>query len=379
MFCSQCGKKVLESMLFCPFCGAPIVIPDQPDGEGTGTSAPVQPEVHANADGRAFKQEARSKVEEPVVEDVEDGADAPGRREEGREAPQSGYDRRAVEEFVPLDMNTDWEREEVVPQEAGPEFEPLDLEQFETPDPPRREPPRQDREDGEISERLSRKLREEPVRLQGHGPDLSHVKPPKPERTGTRKPPNTHVPPKAFNPDDLFLDGGDRSYDDEDDDFEFEERECGGFFARHIRGIVALSLTVLVLAIVAGWAMTDTGQQALAQANLAWRASAYDAIAYADYQNGHYLRAAINYERALSRDSDNYTYANNAAIAYYQAGDTELSAGMAERAVEIDPTRMDAYELLLRLYPDAATRPDVVAELLQTGYRLTGNESLNVE
>ena len=143
MFCSQCGKKVLESMLFCPFCGAPIVIPDQPDGEGTGTSAPVQPEVHANADGRAFKQEARSKVEEPVVEDVEGGADAPGRREEGREAPQSGYDRRAVEKFVPLDMNTDWEREEVVPQEAGPEFEPLDLEQFETPDPPRREPPRQ--------------------------------------------------------------------------------------------------------------------------------------------------------------------------------------------------------------------------------------------
>ena len=40
---------------------------------------------------------------------------------------------------------------------------------------------------------------------------------------------------------------------------------------------------------------------------------------------------------------------------------------------------MDAYELLLRLYPDAATRPDAVTELLQTGYRLTGNESLNVE
>ena len=29
MFCSRCGKKVLEYMLFCPFCGTEIVIPDQ--------------------------------------------------------------------------------------------------------------------------------------------------------------------------------------------------------------------------------------------------------------------------------------------------------------------------------------------------------------
>ena len=29
MYCGQCGKKVMENMLFCPFCGAPIVIPDQ--------------------------------------------------------------------------------------------------------------------------------------------------------------------------------------------------------------------------------------------------------------------------------------------------------------------------------------------------------------
>ena len=31
MYCGQCGKKVLENMLFCPFCGAPIVIPEQPE------------------------------------------------------------------------------------------------------------------------------------------------------------------------------------------------------------------------------------------------------------------------------------------------------------------------------------------------------------
>ena len=29
MYCSQCGKKVKDTMLFCPFCGEPIVIPEQ--------------------------------------------------------------------------------------------------------------------------------------------------------------------------------------------------------------------------------------------------------------------------------------------------------------------------------------------------------------
>ena len=152
------------------------------------------------------------------------------------------------------------------------------------------------------------------------------------------------MPQKAFNPDDLFLDGGDEDDFDEDDTLNSRSASAAAFL-RHVRGIVALSLTLLVLAIVAGWAMTDR-PAALAQANLAWRASAYDAVAFEDYQNGRYLRAAVNYERALSRDGGNYTYANNAAIAYYQADDAARSAEMAERAIEIDPTRTDAYEVL---------------------------------
>ena len=32
MYCSHCGKKVGDTMLFCPFCGEAIVIPDQDDG-----------------------------------------------------------------------------------------------------------------------------------------------------------------------------------------------------------------------------------------------------------------------------------------------------------------------------------------------------------
>ena len=40
MFCSQCGKKVTENMLFCPFCGKPIVIPDQEPEEAESLAAP---------------------------------------------------------------------------------------------------------------------------------------------------------------------------------------------------------------------------------------------------------------------------------------------------------------------------------------------------
>ncbi|MER2144035.1 MAG: zinc-ribbon domain-containing protein, partial [Eubacteriales bacterium] len=35
MYCSHCGKKVGEDMLFCPFCGKPIVIPEQDDAPET--------------------------------------------------------------------------------------------------------------------------------------------------------------------------------------------------------------------------------------------------------------------------------------------------------------------------------------------------------
>ena len=325
------------------------------------------PRSASEADGRSPEASGEPKSPEEGLP-AEEGA----RESEPEQAWES-----PAEAFEPLDLDAKWASRDAAPEDVEAEFEPLDLDRFLQTDSPKREKASAP-EECEISERLSRNLREEPVRLRAHMPDLSDVKPPQPERTGARRSANTRVPQKAFNPDDLFLDGGDEDDFDEDDSFEYEERERGGFFLRHVRGIVALSLTLLVLAIVAGWAMTDSGQRALAQANLAWRASAYDAVAFEDYQNGRYLRAAVNYERALSRDGGNYTYANTAAIAYYQADDAARSAEMAERAIEIDPTRTDAYEVLLRLYPDEETRPAEISALLQSGYRLTGEQSFDV-
>ena len=41
MYCSRCGKKVLDSMLYCPFCGAEIIIPEQEPYDGAAEPEPV--------------------------------------------------------------------------------------------------------------------------------------------------------------------------------------------------------------------------------------------------------------------------------------------------------------------------------------------------
>ena len=341
MFCSQCGKKVLDSMLFCPFCGSPIVVPEQ-------ESSPAP----SAAETRPAAAEASSVQTEESFE--------------------------PVEEFVPLDLSAGWfdDSMEITKPEPELEFVPLDMSEWDAEPPAKAEGPKQ----AELSELLGSQLREEPVKLGGHVPDLTDVRPPKPDRTGARKP-ATYVPVREFNPDDIFLDGSDRrSYDeDEDDGYDHEEPEEGGFWIRHIRGVVALSLMVIVMAIVAGWVFSGAGQTALARANLAWKPDTYAQLAYEAYESQNYLLSANYYERALARDADSYVYANSAAVAYYLAGDTARAADMARRAINIDPSRADGYQLLLRLYPDVATRPWEISSLLQQGYQLTGDEALKAE
>ena len=465
MFCSQCGKKVTENMLFCPFCGKPIVIPDQEPEEAGSSAAPGREaegarvgEAAARAEGdgettqildapRQFGEEtARSersaRAEAPVRsgeeakdgaellrrggeaaahtgsgdganpildmslqaekaaahsgrlareaaeasprsegairagaeasgrsrEEAQNGAETLGDSSERRESPQQMEARRAETDAAPRrgaakGLQIDWEEEE--------RFRPLD---DMDPEPVHEEPenPRE-----ELSELLSHRLREEPVRLKGRAPDLSNVHNPDRPGASSRRKASSYAPVREFNPNDIFMDGDDYDEDDDDEEYAYEEPEEGGFFVRHIRGVVGLSLFVIVLAIVAGWAFSGGGQRVLAQANLAWQPSVYEKLGYDAYQNGQYAVAAGYYEQALKRDGRNYSYAYSAAVASYMAGDTERAAEMGKKAVEIDATRVDGYQLLQRLYPDASARPWEIQSLIQQGYRLTGDASLN--
>lgn len=380
MFCSQCGKKVMENMLFCPFCGSPIVIPDQEVQPVEAVKEPVR---------AAAKKASEITAQEQTAVEVE---------EVSKVVPAEQEDQGL------LNISINWDSDEVVPEtdeteendaeledvsylfeededeenddDEDVEFVPLDLEALEIESI---EPAVGGDVNSEISELLSSQLEETdrpksklnrsnaktPVRTRPHGQGK-----------------NTYVPVKAFDPEDIFLDGGndEDDYDDyEDDDYDYEEPEYGGFFVRHIRGLVALALFVIVLAILAGWACSDAGQRSLANANLAWRPSVYESMGYEAYQNGSYVLSAGYYEKALARDAENYSYAYSAGIAYYMAEDIPRAADMGKRAVELNPSRADAYHLLLRLYPDAATRPWDVSSLLQKGYQLTGDAALNVE
>ena len=394
MYCSHCGKKVGEDMLFCPFCGKPIVIPEQDDVPETPTVAdvpavPVEEElVNAEiaAEPEAIEMEEAYTLNKPTSVLNDD------------KKPEAAADDAAAELL-------DWSRERkshmdqdvwARPQTPAEDFAPLKLEEAE-----------EEPEDSRWREEIARKKQsvnlekkppeikrgeETPVRLEGTAPKLElDVQGARPREKGQkrRKPANTRVPPKTMDPEDIFMDDRRAPYDEDDpydDDmndnlsgsFSFEDEEEGSFFMRHLRSIVGLALFVILLLLFVIYAFSRAGQLSLARVNAAWSKDAYSTLGYQYFQAEDYTQAGLYYERALQRDPNSYSFASSAAMAYLQAGNNEKAAMMLKRCAEIDPTKLEPYVYLLKLYPDAASRPWDITQLLQQGYQRTGDARLNV-
>ena len=344
MYCGQCGKKVMDNMLFCPFCGAPIVIPDQ-DEPASGTPKAAEKPAALRPDPGANPAETRPEPAAPVS--LFEDADRPVKPSVPKQVP--------VEEFEPLRFDFDAPDQDGEPApELDPEAEPAPVVE-DVPEPPKR-----------------------------------RSAPPRPENHRSRSV-NTYIPVKEMDLDDIFMDGGDEdgeydldgSYDDSyggyEDSFDYEEPESGSFFQRHIRGIVALILMLILLVVCAAWGISPRGQRVLAQVNLAWSAEAYADLAYEAYQKDSDLLAARYYEKALNRDPENYEYAHSAMVAYYEADKLEDAAAMLKKCVDLDPDNPEPYEELLILYPDAETRPWDISELIRMGYQRTGAQTLKQE
>lgn len=366
MYCGQCGKKVMENMLFCPFCGSPIVIPEQ-DGHVVPTSIQAESEIPAT-ERQETEVSAPEEVQEETFVQVPPAdiperpvslfaeVDATPKHEEKNDAEKEG--------FVPLSFDFE-------PQKGGME-DPEGDGGVVSPDP-------------EVNIPLD-VLDEFPPRpVRRPAPDLR-----RPERN-QKRPVNTYIPVKEIDPDDMFMDGFGGEDEDEYDlddapvrgraaepDFDFEEPERGGFFQRHIRGIVGLILLLIMLVICAAWAFSPKGQETLARINLAWDAEAYADLGYKAYHQDSDLLAARYYEKALSRDTGNYEYAHSAMVAYYEAHEIESAAAMLKKCIEMAPDNPEPYQEMLILYPDRATRPWEINELIRLGYQRTGNEALNV-
>ena len=187
MYCGQCGKKVMENMLFCPFCGAPIVIPDQDAPEAGARPEAPRPETADSS------PEQRPEPAAPVS--LFDAAERPAKPSVPKQVP--------VEEFEPLRFDFDApDAEEEAEPAPEPEAEPAPAVE-DVPEPPA--PP---------------KRRSAPTRPENHRSRSA----------------NTYIPVKDMDLDDIFMDGGDEddAYDvDEDygdpyeDDFDYEEPESG--------------------------------------------------------------------------------------------------------------------------------------------------------
>lgn len=361
MYCGQCGKKVMENMLFCPFCGSPIVIPDQGEKQA---DMPVFREnrMEQNASGAAQPEQKRPVS---LFDDLDSSEPLSEAEPERKSEPEP-------EPFVPLRFDFDGDAEDEAPQEQ---------ESFSAVKPEFIEPEEQD--DRVPEARPSRRGAQELRRMENV----------------QRRAANTYIPVKEIDPEDMFMDGIDdeNDYDDydeddydmdaspsrryrdgESDDYDFEEPEYGGFFQRHIRGIVGLILLLIVLVVCLVWAVSPKGQLALAQVNLAWKAQPYADLGYDAYQQDSDLLAARYYEKALSRDETNYEYAHSAMVAYYEANEIESAAAMLKKCIELAPDNPEPYQEMLILYPDAATRPWEISELVRLGYQRTGNEALNI-
>lgn len=362
MYCGQCGKKVMANMLFCPFCGSPIVIPEQDEPEAEAKTVetvpvrtePVQPEPEEPKQISLFDE---LPAEEEAFEDADEL-----QAEDGEEQPA----------FEPLPFSFDDIVKEIeAKKKASIEKTEIPVQE-EAADP--------------ADEAVEEADKADEAPEQKPAPARAAQKHPEVKRKRENK---TFIPVKDVDVDNLFMDEeslDEDEYDLDDDydsgfdqEFEFEEREEGGFFQRHIRGIVGLILMLVLALILLIWAWSPKGQVTLAKLNLAWDAEVYADLGYESYQQESYLLAAKYYEKALARDEDNYDYAHSATVAYYEAEKTENAASMLKKCVELRPDSAEPYRDMLTLYPDPATRPWEITELIKMGYERTGDASLKLE
>lgn len=351
MFCSQCGKKVRENMLFCPFCGAVIEIPEQ-DEETAADALPAE-----GAPEPVIEPEA-----EPEWELREDASDEPAPEEE------------PIEEEPPFSAS-DWRGEEPEWMRDLPEEEtPAPEISVEKPVPPPRRPVLAAQHPPRVSgSALDRDVRSSEARHYGKAD-------PSPLNGGGLFMEDTPTPKKREADEyDDYDDPYDRDEEDDGDDGDSFEDDEPGFLIRHLRSAVGLVLFLVLAAIVFVYILSPGGQESLARANLAWRSDVYTRLGARSYNSGEYDQAGLYYERALSRSPNSYAYASSAARCYLDAGNTQKAAEMLKKCIALQPDAVDPYIYLLDLYPNAISRPLEVTQLIQQGYQRTGSDRLKLD
>jgi len=316
--CAHCGKKNSEDRLFCGFCGMPL---------GTPEKAPAGDEIERLLFGRPKDEQRRAeRAPEPAADVPEEKpAERPVRPAPSRPAP-GAPPRRLTK----------------APEEpAGPLAKPI------------------------LSEPVELRAKRPPVLMRSAAP-------------GKPRNPNTIVPPRTADFDDMFMEDGDSAYDFDSDDMDdrYPDVPRQGFMARHARGLVSLTLLTLTLLIVGYWLIFGAGQRVLGQLYLSDNPETYIALGDEAEQSGAHEVAGAYYLKALELKPRDRNYAIKAANAYIVAGNSGKTTAAIEKLIAIEPDDVSAYLTLQSLYPDPAARPVKVQQLLEQGYQRTGDARL---
>jgi len=318
MYCSRCGKKILESMLFCPFCGSEIVIPDQDDAAPVPSASPASETTAPAFDDRTFLWNEREPDEEkpPEIEPADKAEEASVSWDKSAEVPALPESPPGQDFAPPMEASKEENKPVRIPKSIEGD-RPLDIFMEHDGEEP------QDDFDAFEAAQAQRRSR--------------------------------------------------RQMSDGDEDEEHE-----GFFHRHMRGVIAFALILALAAGLAVFAMSETGQQKLAKLDipLPIKPEIYSKLGFEEYQAKNYKQSGIYYERALAREPDSFDYASSAAMAYIAHGDTEKATAMLKKCIELRPKAVEPYIYLIRLYPEADQRPAEVSQLLEQGYQLTGDARL---
>ena len=384
MFCSRCGKKVLEYMRFCPFCGMELVVPEQDAEAGVDDGARAETDAATSEPVKfeRFTFDIPSDNSEDESDVSESSAPEPLPRFEAK--------RDSDREFSWSREREDGEMDSFLDDDDGDEED----ETYDSPG-----------DEGRF----------EADKLSHRGERAFDRSGSERRRSSGRRQADTYVPAKPLKDEDIFMDevadadGDEDDYDEydryehahmsqhrhhhrhyEEDDDDDDDRS---FFMRHIRGFIGVILFAALILLLVFYFLSDAGQLTLARVNATLpvvKAETYARVGRDYYKSGDYQRAGIYYERALARDPssfpardpkayDSYDWASSAATAYITGGYTDKAAEMLKKCIEINPEATEAYYNLLNLYPNANSRPPEVSRLLQQGYERTGDARLRSE
>ena len=357
--------------------------------------APERRVMLFDRDGRPPVAKPRKKAGKGAPAAAEDGEASKARKQPGAERDASQAQRPVSKARVfdaPKSKEDEEARDDAAEKEALPravrlfdydedppraeDFEPLSLAQEDEEDDWRDNIARRKAESRPARVPDMNRQEEESLKLEGRIPRLeSAAEAPGDKRKRAHRAGDTYLPAKPMENSELFMEPEERDEDDIDDfdedydDFEDErddayEEEREGFFARHTRGIVGISMLLALLCIAALYLISAPGQRMLAEMNLAWKPDPYRQLANAAYDaalaqaaqlpedagdagqlaqvNNQYYQAGLNYQRAFERSGD-FNDLNSAANAYYVGADYRKAAQAYEQAFGLSGAYEEAY------------------------------------